>query len=192
MYNFSKRLIQKIKIKPVCFALFILLILSFSSYAQDKNINKNVAIGFQLGQYQEDFGLGFNLTSPYFIDDRLALRLRFNNMWNEHLDKSNNTTWTPYLNVSFGIVSIAGEINDFMRLYSEGGILVLFPPDKISSENFEIGGYGLFGFEFYMSPYTNYFIEMGGAGTGAKADKIIGKPIYSNGFIINTGFRVQF
>ena len=41
-----------------------------------------------------------------------------------------------------------------------------------------------------MNKSINYFIELGGVGTGAKADKIAFKPIYSNGFLIDVGFRV--
>ena len=37
----------------------------------------------------------------------------------------------------------------------------------------------------------NYFIEMGGVGTGAIAEKSIGKPIYSNGFLLSVGLRVN-
>ncbi|HEY5825345.1 MAG TPA: hypothetical protein VIT44_13315, partial [Cyclobacteriaceae bacterium] len=63
--------------------------------------------------------------------------------------------------------------------------------DKFSSEQFVFGGYGLFGFEFFMHSSSNYFIELGGIGTGARADKIASQPIYSNGFLISTGFRLN-
>jgi hypothetical protein len=36
---------------------------------------------------------------------------------------------------------------------------------------------------------VSYFIELGGVGTGANADKVTGNPIYSNGFLISVGFR---
>lgn len=75
-------------------------------------------------------------------------------------------------------------------MYGEGGILGLFPSSDFSSKKFVFGGYGLFGFEFFMNQMNKYFIELGSCGTGAKADKIATKPIYSNGFLISTGFRV--
>ena len=40
-----------------------------------------------------------------------------------------------------------------------------------------------------MSPNTNYYLEVGGVGKGAVADKAFGEPIYSNGLLINVGFR---
>lgn len=53
-------------------------------------------------------------------------------------------------------------------------------------------GYGLFGFEFFISQNFNYHIEIGGVGTGATEDKIRNKRVYSNGLLINTGFRIYF
>jgi len=79
-----------------------------------------------------------------------------------------------------------------MRLYGEGGIIALFPSSRFSGETFILGGYGLFGFEFFFDSKNNYFIEIGGIGTGAVAEKVSGQPIYSNGILINVGYRYQF
>jgi hypothetical protein len=158
--------------------------------AQESELSKNFGFGFQLGQYQDNFGLGINLTSPFFAQDHLAIRVRGNVMWNEHL-ADQEMTWTPYSNLSIGVVSVAGEIGNFMRLYGEGGFLLIFPNADFSSESLETGGYGLFGFEFFFYPKGNYFIEIGGLGTGATADKVPSNPIYSNGLLINVGFRFQ-
>ena len=67
----------------------------------------------------------------------------------------------------------------------------LIPSNEFSSNQFEYGGYGLFGFEFFMNKCCNYFIEIGGVGTGATANKIVLQPIYSNGLLISSGFRMQ-
>ena len=171
--------------------LTILLGLTLSTYAQTE-LSNNFGVGFQITQLQQDFGIGLNLTSPYFANGRSAIRLRANTMWNEHLNSDGETTWTAYSNVSLGFVSIAREIGDFARLYGEGGIILLLPPDTFSAERTELGGYGLFGCEFYLKNNANYFIEIGGVGTGAQADKVPNKPIYSNGLLISTGFRLQF
>lgn len=42
-----------------------------------------------------------------------------------------------------------------------------------------------------MNPSSNYFIEIGAVGTGAKADEVVNEPIYSNGLTISTGFRLN-
>lgn len=164
-----------------------LVVISTSINAQQ--FNNGLGLGFQINQYQSDFGIGLNATSPNFFYDRMAFRVRSNIMWNEHLNKSLETTWTPYANVSVGMVGVGGYIGEHIRLYGEGGVLCILPSQNFSSEPSIIGGYGLFGFEFFMTNGYNYFIEIGGVGSGAVEDKIPGKPIYSNGLSIATGFR---
>jgi hypothetical protein len=112
-------------------------------------------------------------------------------MFNEHVS-DDVTVWSPYSNVSLGMVGVAGIIGDFIRLYGEGGMIALFPSDNFSSESVVFGGYGVFGFEFYFYQGGNYFIEIGGIGTGAIADKAVNQPVYSNGLMISTGFRIHF
>src|SRR5690625_6609612 len=79
-----------------------------------------MSIGFQINQYQDDFGIVINATSPFFIYQKVAVRLRSNLMFNEHL-KNQETTWTPYLNATVGLLGEAGWIGDSINLYSEGG-----------------------------------------------------------------------
>jgi hypothetical protein len=170
-----------------------LLLLTGLGMAQEAPMNNGLAIGFHLNQHQNDFGLGLNITSPYFIDDRLAVRLRGNMNWHQHIEvASNETTWSPYFNFSLGVIGVGGYIGEHIRLYGEGGVIALLPSDEFSDESSHLGGYGLFGFEFFMGPNRNYFIELGGMGVGATADKIPGQPIYSNGFLTNVGYRHQF
>lgn len=159
--------------------------------AQD-GLRNGLGIGGQVGQLQKDFGIGLNLTSPYFAHKRTAVRLRGNVLWNEHLNGASETTWSSYSNLSLGFVQSVGELGNFMRVYGEGGAIYLFPSKDFSTRSIVFGGYGLFGFEFFFDEHMNYFIEAGGVGTGARADAIPGKPIYSNGFLINVGVRVQF
>jgi len=45
----------------------LIALISFTTtFAQEEGISKNFGFGFQLGQYQNDFGIGVNLNSPYF------------------------------------------------------------------------------------------------------------------------------
>jgi len=178
------------KDKIIFSVISLILLLSYSDIkAQDSKLSSTIGIGIQLSQYQQDFGTGVTLTSPYFANQKLAIRARGNLMFHEHL-QNEETTWTPYINTTLGVVGKTGNIGDSIRLYGEGGVIGLFPSDEFSSESFEFGGYGLFGFEFYMNPDSNYFIEIGATGTGAKADRVDTQPLYSNGLIISTGFRL--
>ncbi len=167
------------------------ILLALQIQAQE-GLNKNFGIGAHLGQHQNDFGIGLNVTTPYFANEKMAIRLKGNLVWNEHPDNNLEATWTPYSNLSIGLVQNVGEINNFLRVYGEGGTIILFPSDEFSSTSAQFGGYGLFGFEFYFHEKFNYFLEAGGVGTGARADKVAGKPIYSNGFVIQVGFRTHF
>lgn len=169
----------------------MILIFLTALHAEEKEISNEFSFGFQLSEYQENFGFGVNVTSPYFANGKIAVRLRGNLMFFEQVENQ-ETIWTPYTNLSIGLVGVGGRPCESIRLYGEGGVIFIFPSDKFSSENIAFGGYGLFGFEFFMSSKTNYFIEIGGIGTGATADNIINKPIYSNGLSISTGFRTQF
>lgn len=172
--------------------VLLVLLLGFCSSqlltAQDTPVGNGASAGVQLNEYQQDFGMGAHLTSPWFANQKIAVRSRNNVLFHEHL-QDGETTWTPYLNATLGVAGKTGSIGDFIRLYGEGGVVGLFPNKIFSSKAFEFGGYGLFGFEFYMNPDANYFIEIGAVGTGAKANRISGSPIYSNGLTISTGFH---
>ncbi len=180
------------KSRSVIFAIILLVAGVANGYSQKKPLSTKMALGFHLKQNQHDFGIGLNITSPYFASQRVAVRLKGNLMWNQYLNNDDVTVWSPYSNLSLGVVGVGGELADFIRLYGEGGVVLLFPSDEFSTQNTRFGGYGLFGFEFFMAHNNSYFIEIGGIGTGAVADKVVGKPIYSNGMLINVGFRYQF
>ena len=168
--------------------LFLLLFLQFELQAQSDSVNTGHGFGFQLSQYQQDFGFGLQYASPLMFQG-IGLRAKANFMFNQHLIDS-VTTWSPYSNLSLGIVGIGGMVGKSIRIYGEGGLLLILPSRNFSSQSSTWGGYGLFGFEFFNFRSFNYFIEIGGVGTGAIADKVPGKPIYSNGLSISVGFRV--
>ncbi len=168
--------------------LFMLAMLFHQPKAQNTYINEGHGFGFQLNQYQKDFGFGLQYSSPVFWNS-IGLRLKYNLMFHEHL-KDSITTWTPYSNLSLGLIGFAGTVGSGIRIYGEGGLVLLFPSSSFSSHSVDVGGYGVFGFEFFPYNSFNYFIELGGIGTGAKADKLPFQPIYSNGFSISTGFRI--
>lgn len=173
--------------KKITFLLFLVLLLH-KQKAQNNYINYGHGFGFQLSQYQNDFGFGVHYSSPVLFNS-MGLRLKYNLMFHEHV-KDSLTTWTPYSNFSLGLVGFAGMVTPGIRIYGEGGLLLLLPSSAFSSSKVNIGGYGTFGFEFFPYNSFNYFIELGGMGTGSLADKLPNQPIYSNGFSISTGFRI--
>lgn len=171
----------------------LILLFCLSALFSKAQENKGFEIGFQLNEYQHDFGVGLQLTTPYLIQEHVAVRIRTNMMYLQHPDQETfEDTWTPYANISLGVFGHRAMIHEKIALYGEGGVIGLIPSSKFSDEDFHFGGYGLFGFEFYFDPMFSYFIEAGGVGVDASANKIPGSQIYSNGFLTSVGFRITF
>ncbi len=156
-----------------------------------------MSVGLSIQQYQKDFGIGLQLTSPYWgKKTNSAIRLAYNFQYLEHLDENSKIIWTNYQNLKLGYVLATKPIQDFFRYYGEIGGIFIFPNEIFSGESVVPGIYGIFGFEF-LFPNENklsksIFIELGALGTGAKAEKVETEPIYSNGFLISTGLRLFF
>jgi hypothetical protein len=164
-----------------------LLSISPFIYSQEK---KHFGIGININQFQNDFGLGVHVLSPYFANNSVAVKLGANLQWFQHID-NNETIWSPYSNIQLGFRSRHQIIQNKIFIYGEGGPVLLKPNATFSTQQTIFGGYGLFGFEFFAIDKLGYFIELGGMGTGAKADKIQSKPIFSNGFTAATGLRFR-
>lgn len=150
-----------------------------------------IAIGYNLTDVQNSFGIGLNVTSPYFFHKSMAVRLRANMQFLQHIPTATPTAtiWSPYGMLQLGLVGGDGVVKKNMRFYGEGGVVVIMPNDEFSA-NSTVGGYGLFGFEFFLAKPIAFHIEMGGMGTGGTAEKSVGKPIYANGFLTNVGVRL--
>ncbi len=167
----------------IAFALGVIQAQSTSS-----SIKNGVGIGFNITEHQSDFGMGLNLVSPAILNQRIALRLNANLVYHQHL-VNNVYRWTPYSNISLGLVGYSGMVTNRIRLYGEGGVIAIQPSSDFSSSQMDVGGYGLFGFEFFFAEFGNYYIEIGSVGIGAVADKVNAQPIYSNGMSLSVGFR---
>jgi hypothetical protein len=174
--------------------IFLIYVNVYSQSKQDisgKSKLDNISFAFSINRLQDDFGLGVNATTP-FIKNSVAFKLGVNLQWLNHVPvNETHTTWTPYFNIRFGALTRKFIIEKKLSIYGEGGMILLLPNSDFSKEKFGFGGYGLFGFEFTPANW-GYFIELGGAGTGAQADKLVNSPIYSNGFLISTGMRIYF
>jgi hypothetical protein len=164
----------------------------------ESRLNK-FAIGYCLTQYQNDFGVGMNLTTPYIVKAAMAFRLTGSVQWLQNMEINQSspfaqvtTTWSPYAAFRLSVVSRQFVITNKISVYSEGGVVLLLPNSSFSSRSTQFGGFGVFGVEFHPSQHWAQYLEVGGIGTGAVADKAVGQPIYSNGLLINVGFRVYF
>lgn len=154
-------------------------------------IPNKMEIGFNISQCQKDFGFGVQFISPYFFRKTVAIRAGASLLWLEHFHGSENKL-TPYQNIQVGMRGRSVVVNHNISVYGEGGTFLVLPNSKFSAQSFVLGGYGLFGFEFRIMQKFAYFIELGGVGTGATADKTANKPVYSTGFLTNAGFKFGF
>lgn len=180
----------------ICVALLLTFIGSSVALAQESVTPRysHFSLGYNLNNFHHDFGFGVNLTTPYFFDNRVAVRFSVNLSYFEGVptDKT-EYDWMPYTLYKLGLIGVGAMVNDLARLYGEGGFIYIVPNNRFSEKNV-LGGYGHFGFEFFMnhdSPIC-YFIELGSVGTGARAEKLPESPIYVNGFATSVGLRFHF
>lgn len=170
----------------------LLLLIFFASLTNSltaQSEKNTVGIGFHVNQIQNDFGIGVDFVSPYFANSIVAITAGGSFKWLQH-STGTSSTWSFYQNAQIGIRSRNYIIEDKIFIYGEGGGILLIPNTVFSSEDYRTGGYGLFGFEFRASSAIGFYFELGGVGTGARADKVANSPIYSNGFLTKVGFRI--
>jgi hypothetical protein len=151
------------------------------------------SIGYGVRKFHDDFGVGLTVTSPYFAKKKVAIQLSGAGAWLEGVQENRSkATWMPYGNIGLDIIGVGAHISGCMRLYGKGGVVLIVPNSKFSSSAFTFGGAGAFGFEFIPKAekhLVTYYIELGGIGTGARAEKLHDKPLHSNGFLVSVGLK---
>jgi len=168
------------------------IMLPAQASSQDSQFGKapvsasHISLSFSLQEWGNEFGTGFQITSPWFWHEKTAVRLGGSALWKQ------DANWATFYAFRLGLVGATFMRNEDIRLYGEGGFLFLFPSASFDSDPFAFGGYGHFGFEFFMPKASgplssSYFIELGTNGVGAKTDK---GQLYLNGFSVSTGLRV--
>lgn len=147
-------------------------------------------IGFHLRQLAGDFGMGLNLDLPT-AQNWPTIRFAGTWQWHEIPDGSGFDS-ASFLTLRAGVASKSFQIQERIRAYGEGGLLALLPSEALSDDRFELGGYGLFGFEFFVSDYggSAIFLEAGASSTGNGLETRPGVPAVGAGFWIGAGFRV--
>jgi hypothetical protein len=179
------------KLNEAVLLLLLTVSLLTSNLANAQTNSNKPEIGFKISQYQKDFGIGLHVISPYFMKKSMAIKAGTNIQWFENSNDT-ETTWTTYQNIQLGMRGRSHMVTENISIYGEGGAFFVLPDSDFSTQSLEFGGYGLFGFEFRICPRFGYFIELGGVGTSATADKIASQPIYSNGFFTNVGLKIGF
>jgi len=143
------------------------------------------AIGYGLTDGAGDFGSRLEITTPWILAGHAAARISGTLFWRD-------TNWKPYFTVRAGLIGASFMASSDIRLYGEGGVILLLPPEASDSRSYAIGGFGHFGFEFFLdraNSKISYFVEIGSNAISARADKEEGKPFYLSGFSTAVGLR---
>lgn len=178
-YNYLHSLIKIL-------VLFLSLFYTSITYSKDNG----VILGFSLSELDNDFAAGLNITTPQFWNNNMAIRYSAYIGTYRAIPKHDSTyKFMTYHLHKIGLVRYLKQ-NKNINLYSEGGVVIVFPNQDMSVDT-SFGGYGNLGIE-YMQENNAYFSELGAIGTGAKAEKISGEPIYLNGFTVTVGWRYYF
>ncbi len=150
----------------------------------EKASKNTIALGLKTGSFVENASVGIGLTSPWFLEKHLAVRMNIDMVLR-------TSTWRPYLSSS--MTFLGGEFmrTANIRLYGGGGPLLLFP--CIDGEPVVyFGGQGFAGFEFFLGDDhegMSYYIEIGGLGGMFSKKHFAG---YPTGPKIHSGFRYNF
>ncbi len=156
---------------------------------------EGVSVGGTLHRFQDDFGIGAALASPHFAGGRLRVTLAGGISWYPYAaDAAGDQEWAPYGDMRLVVEGGERAPGSPVRLYGFGGPSLFIVPDRLSETRVSVGGIGGFGFEYYFTATgrdgpISYFTEAGGIGSGARADRLDGKPLLGNGFFVTAGLR---
>lgn len=171
-------------LKKLFFVSGLIFFFSTCTEAQSK-----FAIGLNFNQTISSFGMGLNFSTP-LISKSFQIRLSANVMGLAGVPASSmRSSLEGYELFRLGIAGKGVNIADKARVYWEGGPLLVLNNSSVTDKKFNIGGYGVFGMEYMMFKKAAVFLEGGGIGTGAKAEKFVGQPLYSTGLFFGTGLR---
>jgi hypothetical protein len=153
------------------------------------------AVGYTLHRFQDDFGTGGSITTPFFLRHSLRVTLAGGVAWSPNaVTDDGDQDWARYGSARLVLEGGARAEGSPVRLYGFGGPMLLALPSRLSDDEIAIGGLGGFGFEYYFMHENrdgpvSYFTELGGVGVGARADNQPGRPMLANGFFVTVGLR---
>lgn len=149
--------------------------------------------GLHFSNWQQDGGGGISISTPFYKG--MAFRFKGQLMIHEYVNATaGETSLAPYIGGSAGLAFIIGRIGETVRIYGEGGPVVVVPSEELSNTNAKFGGYALMGSEWIASrsrTYLSFFLETGYVGTLARADLDPRNSYYATGFMLNAGIRLH-
>ncbi|MGB3181807.1 MAG: hypothetical protein WBB45_10485 [Cyclobacteriaceae bacterium] len=178
--------------KYILVLLLSLLVLG-SAFGQGREESDVWKYGIHFSNWQQDGGGGISISSPFYKG--MSIRVKGQVMIHEYLDdNSGQTSLASFAASTAGLAFNIGRIGETVRIYGEGGPVVVLPSPEFSTDNLSFGGYLVMGSEYIASrsrTYLSYFIETGYVGTLARADLDRHSRYYATGFMLNAGIRLH-
>lgn len=164
--------------------ILALVFCSFHSFSQEFSKIHNSSFGMHLGEEFNDFRLGADFTTGYFLfKDNYALRIRANLA----SDNAFAIEESLYGNVFLGLTRASRLKMNLLRTYSDIGLALIVPPGDY--KGLDLGAYSLLGFEFFTSDDFAGIIE---AGAFVKPQPYQIDNDFGIGFLFNAGWRYYF
>jgi hypothetical protein len=166
--------------------------------AQENNsyypLHNRYSIGFFAGELGYDAGLGAEVGSPSFSNNKLSLRLKGSINWLEQY-KADFDRWAKYKSVSASIVyNFFSE--DRCRMFAEAGPFIILPDTRFSKKTSYQGINTSAGLEMFVINTTSlnmcYYFSLGIAYSKATAESLENQPRFGKGLVFSNGFRFYF
>lgn len=176
---------RKVLLLPSITLLFLLII------PRAGHCQRILGVGIGMNQAVSDYGMGINLTSPLIVQ-RIQLRLSANIQGLQGVPASaDRARLYGYENIRLGVIGKPKYVADRVIIYGEGGPGVLINSARVTTKKMNLLGYGVIGGEYLLRNKLWIYLEGGGIGSGAEADKLIGKPMYATGLFFGMGLRLH-
>jgi hypothetical protein len=176
-----RRIVLFLSVSPI-----ILLFLPGTAYGQ-----RILGIGIGMNQAVSDYGMGINLTSP-LIARSVQFRLSANIQGLQGVPAgADRARLFGYENIRLGVIGKPKYVADRVIIYGEGGPGVLINNARVTTKKMNLLGYGVIGGEYLLRGKLWMYLEGGGIGSGAEADKLVGKPMYATGLFFGMGLRLH-
>jgi hypothetical protein len=181
--------------KKVRVALVLLLSIAAASAVLAQEPPMGRSLGINMNQALSTYGMGINISLP-LSGDLFSFRGSANIMGLQAVPDAlaDRSHLYGYEMIRLGVLG-RYMWYDYVKLYVEGGPLLMLNNSLVTSRKISMGGYGLAGMEYrlrtghYFLGHCWVFLEGGGIGTGAHADRLIGSPAYANGLFFGLGIR---
>jgi hypothetical protein len=183
----------------LCLLIFVILAFSaniiFAQESDSGHLQRNrYSVAVFAGEFGYDIGIGAEIGSPSFSNNRICVRLKGNIIWFEQY-KVDLGHWAKYRSVNASIVYNFINV-DRCIVFVETGPLIILLDKRLSKKSAYQGATASVGIEMFVLSSDSfnmcYYFSTGVTYSKATADNLENHPRYGNGFSFGNGFRFYF